>query len=68
MLAYFELLLFGLAEQISNMLIVDLEHADLDFKRAGAILVVSNLLEDFIADYRDDAFVRTISDHRIAFT
>lgn len=66
-LAYLELLLLGLAEQIPNVFIVDLEHADLDFKGTRAILIISNFFEDFIADDRDDAFVRSVPNHRIAF-
>jgi len=66
MLAYFEFRFLGLGQQIANSLIVYFEHADLDLKRTGSILVGFDLLEDAVANDGNEPLVGTVADHRVA--
>ena len=63
MLTYLQFLLLGFRQKIFDSFVVYLEHADLDLKGPGSVLVAFNFLEDFIANYRNDTFIGSVSDH-----
>ena len=64
-LAYFQLVLLPLAEQVLDGLVVDFQHADLHLEGASAVLVGPDLLENLVADDGDDALVGSVADHGV---
>lgn len=68
MLAYLQLLLLRFREQIPYALIIDFKHTNFDLEGPRPILITLDLLEDRIANYRDESLVGPIPDHRVGFT
>lgn len=68
MLANFQFLLLVLGEQVLHGFVINFQHANLDLEGASSILIVVDLLEDRVANDRDESLVGSVADHRVRFS
>lgn len=67
MLTNLQLLLLVLGEQVLHSFVINFQHANLDLKGASSILIVVDLLEDRVADDRNESLIGSVADHRVRF-
>jgi hypothetical protein len=54
-------------QEVLHLLVIDLEHRQVDFELLILVRVLMNAIEDLLATDRHDALVRSVADHGVGF-